>query len=67
MWKVSLEGCHAQVFSYRNLSNFERLYVKIFTGTGYKFYIENGKWHGGIIIGKRLLCLFSFFWLVLEV
>lgn len=43
MQKVLLEGCHAQVFSYMNLSNVERLYVKIFAGTGYKFYIENSK------------------------
>lgn len=42
MQKVLLKGCHAQVFSYLNLSNFERVYVKIFARNGYKFYIENG-------------------------
>lgn len=31
------------------------------TGTDYKFYIENGKWHDGIIVGKRLLLSASFF------
>lgn len=43
MWKGLLEEYHVQVFSYMNLVNFERLYIKISAGTAHKFLIENGR------------------------